>query len=171
MKVPFCAREAEVVEAIATDRWPTVEADLAAHVEGCAACQDVVAVARAMHAEHAAAYQEAQGRVPSAGIVWWRAELRARQEAARVAARPMTLVHALAGACGLSAVLTMLGLVSPWVRESTTAILGAGSSALAGVELASVATILAQWGAPIGLAVCIWLVLAPVALYVVLARD
>jgi len=45
-----------------------------------------------------------QARVPSAGLVWWKAELRARREAVRVASRPITLVTGVAIAFVLAAI-------------------------------------------------------------------
>ena len=55
-------------------------------------------VAEAIAAEASLARTEAAP--PSSAIVWWRAQMRARQEAARAADRPITIVHALAIACG-----------------------------------------------------------------------
>ena len=44
-------------------------------------------------------HREAQP--PSSAIVWWRAQMRARQEAARLAEQPITIVHALSIAAGI----------------------------------------------------------------------
>ena len=63
-------------------------------------------VADAIAAEASLARSEAQP--PSSAIVWWRAQMRARQEAAQMAERPLTIVHAIAIACGLG-VLAALG--------------------------------------------------------------
>ena len=51
-------------------------------------------VADAIAREAALAGSEAQP--PSSAIVWWRAQLRARREAAALAEKPITVVHALA---------------------------------------------------------------------------
>ena len=55
-------------------------------------------VAEAIAAEAALARTEAAP--PSSAIVWWRAQMRARQEAAHAAERPIRR-HGLAIACGV----------------------------------------------------------------------
>jgi hypothetical protein len=64
-------------------------------------------VAEAIAAEAALARTEAAP--PSSAIVWWRAQLRARREAAHAAARPIAIVHALAIACGAGLMLGVFG--------------------------------------------------------------
>ena len=75
----------------------SVEATLSRHVRECASCADVVDVTSALLADAVSA--RAESAPPSSAIVWWRAQMRARQEAARAAERPLTVVHALAIAC------------------------------------------------------------------------
>ena len=70
-----CEREADVLEAVAFGRWPDHAADLVTHVAACAVCADLVDVARALHGDREAACREAP--VPAAGMVWWRATIRA----------------------------------------------------------------------------------------------
>jgi hypothetical protein len=74
-------------------------------------------VADAIAAEAALARTEATP--PSSGIVWWRAQMRARQEAAATADRPIMVVHALAIACGAGLALSLLGSVVAGVRGSS----------------------------------------------------
>jgi hypothetical protein len=179
MNVPTCAREAEALETVLGGGWPScVDADLRAHVESCPVCADVVLVAVAMRDEQALACQQAQ--VPSAGLVWWRAERRARQEAARTAARPMTFVQVIAATCGVGAVATLGGLVSPWMRSMLSGLVDLRTyipeidarplAALVpdGVQLQG---LVSQGGVGLLLALGAWLVLVPVALYVVFSRD
>lgn len=73
-------------------------------------------VAEAVAAEAAVARTEAAP--PSSAIVWWRAQMRARQEAARAADRPITIVHALAIACGAGLALSLIGTAVAGVRGS-----------------------------------------------------
>ena len=73
-------------------------------------------VADAIAIEAASARREAQP--PSSAIVWWRAQLRARQEAAHAADRPVTIVHTLAIACGIGLLLSVAGLVFGMVKGS-----------------------------------------------------
>lgn len=73
-------------------------------------------VADAIAAEAAAARHE--GAPPSSAIVWWRAQMRARQEAARAAERPLTVVHALAIACGAGLLFSIIGTAIAGVKGS-----------------------------------------------------
>jgi hypothetical protein len=169
MNVPICARESEALEIVLTGGWPAcADADLRAHVDQCPVCADVVAIAAAMQEEHTLACQQAH--VPSAGLVWWRAELRARQEATRKAARPMTLVQGVAAASFLAALLTIASLFSPWVRTQLRGLADLPGALLA-VDVSPLNGLFAQFGLAFLLGLSVWLVLVPVALYVVFSRD
>jgi hypothetical protein len=90
-----CPREADVMDALASARWPDrVDAGLATHVASCQICRDVITVAAAMREDHDAAWREAN--VPSSGQMWWRAEMRARQDAVHEAARPIAVAQGVA---------------------------------------------------------------------------
>lgn len=169
MNVPVCAREAEALEIVLTGGWPSCAGDeLRAHVEACPVCADVVAIAAAMQEEHTLALQQAH--VPTAGLVWWRAELRARQEAARKAARPMTLVQGVAGACLVAALLTITGLFSPWLRSQVSDWMPR-PSAWPTVDSTALVALAAPWGTTLLLALGVWLVLVPIAIYMAFSRD
>jgi hypothetical protein len=76
--VTDCRFEQDVLDAIASRRWPAKADDaLRAHVAACESCADLAAVAGALVNEEELAYAEA--RVPSSGAVWHRAQLRARE--------------------------------------------------------------------------------------------
>jgi hypothetical protein len=121
VKVRECAREPEVVAAVMAGRWPggrgspgnNAEA-LTAHVASCQVCQDVSAIASLMRTDMADSSREA--RIPSSAHVWWRTQLRARQEAARTVDRPMKLAHgfAAASAAGLAVAAVTTGLRWGW---------------------------------------------------------
>jgi hypothetical protein len=64
-------------------------------------------VADAIAAEASTARREAHP--PSSAIVWWRAQMRARAEAAKAVERPLTIVHALALAATLGLFLGVVG--------------------------------------------------------------
>jgi hypothetical protein len=102
-----CPREQDVLDAIATYRWP-VRADekLRLHVAGCEICADLVEVVRPLLDEQEQASGDA--RVPPAYVVWWRAQIRAREEAARDATRPLTIAHGVAVAMVLSAAVGLV---------------------------------------------------------------
>ncbi len=90
-----CDREDDVLDALAAERWPErCDEDLRTHVNACAVCADLAEVAAALLDDREAAWREA--RVPPAGVVWWRAQLRAREEAARAAGRPLAFIQGVA---------------------------------------------------------------------------
>ena len=145
-----CPREFEVVESVTSSRWPEAcGSELRDHVSSCATCKDVVWVASALQQERQSELQRAP--IPSAGLVWWRAELRARREAVRAAERPMTLVHSLAAASAVGVLLALAGSLLPFVRELLTAF-----------------TNLPELGLLIG-GLATLLIVAPVAVYFVLS--
>jgi hypothetical protein len=162
-----CAREDEVMEAIAFGRWPAQCADLVAHAESCAACADLAIVMRALHGDREALCREAQP--PAAGMVWWRATIRARAEAARTATQPISVLQGIAGACATGAaagLVTMAWHWRPWVDR-----IGEVALRLESGGGMSPASALTGHGLPLLVGVAAGLVLAPVALYLTLADD
>ena len=92
MKRIDCCHEDDVLDALSSGRWPDrADQTLRAHVACCAVCADIVDVAGAI----------LDGRddnvgdmhIPSSAVMWWRAQMRARQEAAREASRPITVAE------------------------------------------------------------------------------
>jgi hypothetical protein len=57
-------------------------------------------------------------QIPSADLVWWRSELRARQEAIRTVSRPITIVESLGAAAAIGAALAVLKITWPWLKTS-----------------------------------------------------
>ena len=144
-----CPREHDVLAAVMAGHMPT---DIRAHAAECAVCGSIVQIATLVHDDFAAAKQQAN--IPTADIVWLRAQMRAREEAARAAARPIILTQAIAIAalCGL--LVSLAGrlsiIASGWLNFSEM----------------PVALLI-----PLGFAVVTWLVFTPVALYFVFSRD
>jgi hypothetical protein len=107
-----CGREQELLDALASDAtqqdW---SADLRGHAESCAICRDILAVALPLLQDHHATVEGAQP--PFSGVVWWRAQMRARQEAARVATRPITLFQGLGAAAAVALVFVLLSAAAP----------------------------------------------------------
>ena len=93
----------------------------------------------------------AQANVPSAGQVWWRAQMRARAEAAEAAARPLFVAQAVACA----AVVGVLVALVTWLWP-------AGGWHFVSIPPSELS--LTAW-----VAIGAWLVLRAVALYLVLA--
>ncbi|HEV2425524.1 MAG TPA: hypothetical protein VGZ29_11915 [Terriglobia bacterium] len=115
MKVPECHREQEVLDAVRSGRWsgPWGE-EIRSHAAGCVVCAEVALVAGSMLQEHD--FTPAEGRLPSAGFVWWKAQLAARRAAEERATQPITLVERFAQALAL---ISVVGLVLwQWPRIS-----------------------------------------------------
>jgi hypothetical protein len=159
-----CVRDADLIDAIASRRWPErADAELRAHVAQCAVCADIAAVAVAMHDDRDAAFAEA-AHLPSADIVWFRAQSRARADASREAARPIAVMQALglAGATGI--ISALIGIVAYWVWQRAEWFSALPSYAI-GFDVMSFAI------RGVLLAVGLWLILAPVAVYLVASDD
>ena len=146
-----CAREPDVLDALASARWPErVDAELRAHVEACAICRDVVIVAAAMREDHDAAWREAN--VPPSGQMWWRAGMRARQDAVREASRPVTIAQGVAIVLALAVVAA--GGWFAW--PSVEALLTTPPPLFIPLVIAMIALVM---------------VVAPIALYFVLSEE
>ena len=131
-----CRHEGDVVAAVTGGRWPSaVDPALREHVGSCPVCAEVLQVAEAMTAIERETL--ADTRLPAAGQVWWRAQIRARHEAAAVAARPVMVAQAVGAAAAVGLVAGVLswqwvaianaafdlGLIA-WVGVATAAVLG-----------------------------------------------
>lgn len=111
-----CVHEADVLTAISTRRWPDrAPADLVAHAAGCAVCADVLAVASAFEDESEQA--PPMPRPPDATVVWLRAQMRARVEAERLAARPITVAQAIGLATGVGVMGAVFGASATWFQS------------------------------------------------------
>jgi hypothetical protein len=113
MKIQQCDREQQVIDALQSGRWdgPWGE-EIRRHAAACAVCSEVVLVAAALRREEALA--QAEVRLPSAGLVWWKAQLAARRAAEERAAQPIAWVERMAQFFGA---LTLFGLgVWQWPR-------------------------------------------------------
>ena len=135
-----------------------IDDELRAHVAACQVCTEVAEVARMMAIARADTLEQAD--LPSAGQIWWRATMRARAEAARAAERPILIVQALTAACAMGAIAALSAVVWPWIWQ-------------AGVRLQTLVMpeTLSSFGVPLVLALGAWLVIGPIALYFVLARE
>ena len=162
-----CAFEQDVLDAIAARRWPErAEAGLREHVAACAVCSDVVEIAAAFFEDRDCA--AAETIIPPSSIVWWKSQVRAREEAARLATRPIVLIQIVATLCAAGVSIAVAPAASAWVRESVTALGATGWSSLPrDVSLSWVLGAAAYTTLPL-LAVGIWVVLAPVVVYLAL---
>jgi hypothetical protein len=165
-----CPFESDVLDALASRRWPArAGEELRAHVAACASCADLAEVAGALLREEETAYSAAT--VPTAATVWHRAQIRAHQDAVRAAARPLGFVQGLAFACAIAALIAA-GL---WGLPILQAAMPDLASLRGAIRLPSMpafdpdATALFS-NTTLMVAVAVWAVLAPIALFVAL-RD
>ena len=162
-----CQFEQDLLDALATNRWPErADATLRGHVAACQICRDVAEIARAFFDDRE--YARTEAVVPSASGIWWRAQIRAREESARLAARPIALVQAAATICVAAAAIAAAPAASTWVREIITT-LGAASwwSVPRDGSLTWILGAAAYTTLPL-LAAGVWIVLAPVVVYLAL---
>lgn len=80
-------------------------------VEDCPSCAEIAAIAQAFVDDRSELLQQAQ--VPSSAIVWWRAQMRSRRQAAEAAAQPITWAQGLAIACAAGILVAAVGFFSP----------------------------------------------------------
>ena len=112
-----CVREDEVLDALgAFSRREGMDPELREHVDGCASCSEVVALADALLEDHRILVTEAQ--VPSSAIVWWRAQMRSRREAQQVVTQPITFVQGLILACAAGLTVAAAGFFLPTFRRA-----------------------------------------------------
>ncbi len=164
-----CPREQDLLDALTAGRWPErCEAELRAHVDGCAICTDLVEVVGALFDARDVVYADVA--VPASGTVWWRAQIRARREASLRAARPMTVVQAVAACLGLVAVIGLYFLAAPWLSDSFAPLSGLMTFRFDGLTLPGIDAV-KQWAWPIAIILGTWLIVAPIAIYLTAGKE
>jgi hypothetical protein len=160
-----CPREADVVEAVAFDRLGEVQS----HLDECATCAELVVVAMALRDDHRDACREAH--VPSAGLVWWRATIRARADAARVAERPISVFEAIAAAAAIGLMVAVVG--GAWSSLHSLERIGelVASVETGTSQLTSLSALILQHATPYVIALAVSALIAPVALYFARSDD
>jgi hypothetical protein len=147
-----CRYESEILDAVASGRWPErLSTELHDHVSSCSICSELAMVSAMYRDDFASAMDEV--RVPSAGLVWWKSELRARREAVRVASRPITLVTGIAGVSTVAVLVLVILTLSKQID-------------MVAISAFVVAQPLLLW-----LALAVVLALTPIALYFVYSGE
>ena len=139
-------------------------------VDTCPSCTELAALERAFAEDRDALIQSAQ--VPSSAIVWWRAQMRSRREAARVATEPITVVQGIAIACAMGVLVAAVSIFSPTFAKMAAWIQDAS---LPTVTLPSIETAATVLTSPIAIAVIaaigFSIVVLPLALYFTLHEE
>ena len=149
MSARTCLHERDVLDLVAIDQWPQrADASLRAHVAGCAVCAEVASIASAVREWNVARESNEDApvaRMPEASVVWHRAQLKAKADAARAASRPVWVAQGFA-LVALIVALVWFGPGSSWYASTWTSV----SSAVPSVSLGT-AALPAGWGWSVGL--------------------
>jgi len=169
MKPIECEFEADALAAALQSRWPDhVDPQLRAHVAECPICADVATITCAV--DDSRIEMRARAVLPDSGVVWWRAQLRARREAAEAAGRPITAAQFIAFACAVGLLGACFGATSMWFQSAFRSI----ASRLGGFDaralLNSATAMSAQHGALV-LGAAAMLFLVPTAVILALRRE
>ena len=166
-----CLREQDVMDAVASGRWPErVDSELTQHVDGCTICQDVAAVFAAISMERDDAWDAVS--VPAASVVWWRAQIRAREEAARAVERPIAVTQAIAVGLLIAAASILIPLSWPWMKTSVSEVNGAIDWLTPRADAVSSAfALITGTAVPILPFAAASLLLAPILLYYALTEE
>lgn len=159
--IPECERESEALEAVRSGRWPErCGAELREHVPACQSCSELTAIADTILTSQDDAMRQAE--VPRASVIWWRAQRRARQDAARTVRRAAVTLQWVAVLGGAAAGLAVVGVVafSPLAKWISHAAVELRLLQFDLPSLQSLGTL------PLLLVAGTWLLLLPVALYV-----
>ena len=171
MKTPIsCPHESDVLELVSIGQWPArADAALREHAAGCDVCADLAAASAAIIELRDAPAQDI--KVPDASVVWYRAQIHARVDAAARAARPLRMAQAAGAVCFLAVALAWWSTGTSWLSSVWSRLAGLTFS-LPRLDFApSFGTVSATWlsiGATVAIA---WMVLLSVAWYLADVAD
>jgi hypothetical protein len=161
-----CVREQDVLDMLAANRWPAgCEPHLEEHLQTCGICADLLAAAGALLEEHESAWNEA--RVPPSTLVWWRAQVRAREEAAREAARPIAFAQGIAASCAVWLAVSLLRSFPPPASDWRALMARAARHA---PDVSAVAALI-PGGLPLVIVIGASLLLTPIMVLLALRED
>lgn len=102
-----CPHETEVQAILQNGHWPEAcEPEFRNHLETCSKCREQLLVLQAFHAARAEAVQAA--RVGHPNLLWWRAQLRRRNEAIQRVGKPITTAQIFALCIAIFAAAALL---------------------------------------------------------------
>jgi hypothetical protein len=146
MSARICDREDELLDALGRG---FVGPELDEHVRACDACTELRLVAGGLLDERIQAVAEAH--VPSPGTMWWRLQVRHRQEVQAAARRSLLIGQAATLAIAIVLAVSLFGVeIAGGVREVISAI---------------------RLSTPLLIALGTWLLLAPIAGWVAIRQK
>lgn len=121
-----CPHEIEIRAIVRSGHWPEAcDPELRKHVETCRTCGEQLLVLHAFHSARAHTMQAA--RVDHPNLLWWRAQLRRRNDALQRVSRPITTAQIFAFCISVLAAAALLrsqwqqGLNwSSWLPQSSS---------------------------------------------------
>jgi len=135
-----CAQEREVGALLRGGQWPQgCGPELREHVAACARCSEMVLVRTAMQGLRAGDVKAARLEAP--GVIWWRAQLRRRNQALEQVARPLKAAQLFALAVTVS---FAAGFGVSEVRHSSEWL-----ARLASLSVSSVVATISGWNLPL----------------------
>jgi hypothetical protein len=144
--ISACLREDELLDALGRG---FIGAELASHVDGCPSCSELRLVAGALLDDRTEAIKEAA--VPASGTMWWRMQLRRRQEAQSATRRSLLLGQAVTLSIAIVLVAALFGAdLAVGVREVIVSI---------------------RLSTPLMIALATWFLLAPIAGWVAIRQK
>lgn len=160
-----CEFEADALAAGLQGRWPDrVDHELFTHVAACPICSDVVALGPAF--EEARQETRVAAQLPNAGLVWWRAQVRARREASDKAMTPISFTQMIGFGSAFGIVGACFGAASPWFQ----AVFARVVSEFSAENLQALVAVAAQHGFAVGGALAL-IVLVPAAVWLTASGD
>jgi hypothetical protein len=136
-----CPREPDLVGAVVHGTGRQLSDHEREHVRECASCAEAVGIAGALVND-----VDNIPAPPTAEVVWFRAQFKARADAGEAAARPMMVVQAVAAAAATGAVAAIVG-------------------SLSALEVVGLAT------RGLLLAFAVWLLIVPLAVYLAATEE
>jgi hypothetical protein len=164
MSITSCAREADVLDAVMSGRWETTGGDeLHIHASSCVVCGELSLVASELGADYHDAARLAP--IPTSGLMWWRMQRRAREEAVRETTRAIGLMQAAAIFAAITVALTVVGGFAAF-NHTFRAWFARMADAVYFGNAVSV-----SWTLPMIAGTLAIVALTPVALYFAVAKD
>jgi hypothetical protein len=172
MSDALCAREADVLRAVARGWRAEADAEVAHHALECRRCAAVRAAAELLRADHVRMAQSAH--VPPAAALWWRLERRLRDERVARLQRIALATQAITLAASAGAAVAVFQMVVPWLApgsgirstwEAGLAMLTAWARSTSWTDVAS------AWALPLALVAAAWILLVPAVLYLGFADE
>ena len=132
MNLFFCSSEKELQATLRQGRWPhACDPDLRVHVDGCRECRELVLVTQTLQKAKSNAEQLAQ--LGSPGLLWWRAQLRRRNQAIQLVTEPLALAEKV-GLLGLLVAFSVLVWQGGQSADLLTLFQGLSSSGFSPLE-------------------------------------